>query len=187
MGFDLGDLKRLGKKVLKKGGAPILGTLLGGPAGSIAGDILGNLFGGDKSAKEIEKLIDTDPAAYAKLREYEMKHKEALQQLEIEEKKMYLVDIQSARTREVEFVKVTGGRDWFHTIVGSLVVAGFMATVVISFKIVPPVGSERLIGILIGTLGAGFIQVLNYLYGSSKGSADKAKTLERIAANGSGK
>ena len=57
---------------------------------------------------------------------------------------------------------------------------GFFTTVaVMLFREVPP-GSEKVVGMMLGTLGTAWIAVMTYHYGSSSGSAKKTD----LMANG---
>lgn len=64
--------------------APILGTAIGGPAGGAIGAGVAALFGVENEPKEIAEAIARDPDAFAKLREYEMRHKERLEQMNLD-------------------------------------------------------------------------------------------------------
>ena len=63
MGFDLGDLKRLGKKLILGDGdnkAPILGNLLGGTAAGKAVGIISSILGCKDDPKEIERVLEAN-------------------------------------------------------------------------------------------------------------------------------
>src|SRR4051812_5140087 len=59
--------------------APILGTVLGGPAGAAVGGLVAAALGVGNTPDEIQKAIATDPEAALKLATLEMEHKEKLQ------------------------------------------------------------------------------------------------------------
>lgn len=77
------DWKKLGKEIAKIG-APLLGTALGGPGGTAIGSIIASLFGVDNESEAIYQAIQTDPQAATKLRELEFKHKERLEELQVD-------------------------------------------------------------------------------------------------------
>ena len=87
-----------------KKGAPLLGSVLGGPAGGAVGGLVSSLFGGETDDPErLLSLMQSDPEALTKLKELEFKHRERLEELNIEaarvqleESKAYLADTQSA-------------------------------------------------------------------------------------------
>uniref|UniRef100_A0A6M3LKM0 Uncharacterized protein n=1 Tax=viral metagenome TaxID=1070528 RepID=A0A6M3LKM0_9ZZZZ len=179
------DLKDIASAVKKF--APLLGTVIGGPIGGAAGGVLAgvaSLF--DKSPDDPEGIVEairTDPEAALKLRQFELEQKTELQRLAIQSDRMYLEDKQSARQREIEVTKATGSRDINLYILAYSFVAGFfISTIVISFLIfagnIPsevPQYAVFLLGSLFGTLSAGVTSVIQYFFGSSKGSSDKMK------------
>lgn len=181
MGFDFGDLKRLGKKVIKH--APLVGGLLGGPGGESAGNMLATLFGvepGDTKALE-ERMLDAK--GIADLKKFEMEHKVELEKLAIQAEQMYLTDKQSARQREMEVVKATGSKDWYLYTIASVLFFGFFALIgVLIFKPLPE-DSNGVIYMLFGNMGAGFMAVVTYFFGSSKGSKDKTHMIYKMNGN----
>lgn len=76
------DWKEIGQTVANS--APILGGLLGGPAGAVAGKLVAGIFGTDPEPEKVSAAIQNDPQAFLKLKQYEMQHKENLQRMEIE-------------------------------------------------------------------------------------------------------
>jgi len=179
------DWKDIGKSLISQG-APLLGGVLGGPAGAIAGKMVAGLFGADpESPEEVMNAIQGDPDAMTKIREFEMKHKEKLQELQLEETKAFLADIQSARSREQAIVAATGEKDTHLYVLAYIVIGafflltGYLLHGVISgeAKVVHALKDNALVMLLIGALISGFTQVLSYFFGSSKGSADKNKVI----------
>lgn len=66
---------------LMKIGAPILGTVIGGPAGAIAGSLIGSLadaIGADPTPQSISEKLATDPAAQEAARNFEDDNKPRL-------------------------------------------------------------------------------------------------------------
>lgn len=179
MGFDLGDAIKLGKKLTKKG-APLIGTLIGGQVGGAAGEIISSLFGGEKDPNKISKMLDKDPELYARLIEYEMNHKVELEKLHIEGKRLEVENMASARNREVSVIQRTGKKDKLMDMLSIGIVCGFFANTIAIIALMATgqlKGLDEslvlLLGSLEGTLAAGFMAVINYYYGSSKGSTDK--------------
>ena len=164
--------------------APLIGTLLGGPAMGKVLPIVSSILGVKNSEDEVVRALQTDPQAYAKLKEAELRHQQKLEELQLEETMAFLKDTESARDREVAYVKATGGRDWFQAIYGTLIILSFIGVLVATFTLTVPVGSDRVLGTLIGILGTLTIQVANYLYGTSKSSAAKTATLNEQLKNG---
>jgi hypothetical protein len=183
------DWKDIGRSLVSQG-APLLGGLLGGPAGAVAGKLVAGLFGADpENPEEVMNAIQGDPNAMVKLRELENTHKEKLQELQLEETKAFLSDVDSARKREAAVVAATGGKDINLYILAYIVIASFFGlTGMLLYGVVFPdssvkiateeIGNNPLVMLIIGALISGFTQVLSYFFGSSKGSADKNKYLQ---------
>jgi len=172
---------------LKKKGLPLLGAVAGGPAG-IAGAIIGNIAGelGLESSDEdqIIKHIESNPDTVFKLKKLEADSKAELKRLNLQgaeiklkEEQAFLDDKQDARSRETDFIKATGGRDWSQTILAWIIVGGFFGALFAFIGGVNPAGNEILL-VLTGTMAAKFGSVVDYFFGSSKGSSDKNKMIE---------
>lgn len=180
------DWKSVGAAVA--GFAPILGTILGGPLGGAAGGLiklLANEFGlkpEEATPDALAEAIRLDPNAALKLREFELNNKVELGKLVLEQDRMYLADTADARKRQTESEKATGKRDYNLYVLAYLYVVGyFVATVVmlwLAFTNQIPSGvpdyAVFLLGNLFGGLVAGMTAVVQYFFGSSKGSYDKS-------------
>jgi hypothetical protein len=62
---------------------------------------------------------------------------------------------------------------------GALVVAGFFFILFVIFKNILPDSNKEIAYLVIGALVAKFGDVVNYFYGSSKGSADKTEIITK--------
>ncbi|MBI5591032.1 MAG: hypothetical protein HY881_11180 [Deltaproteobacteria bacterium] len=188
------DWKDIGKALVSQG-LPVLGGLLGGPAGAVTGKVVAGLFDADPEKPEtVMNAIQADAQAIAKLREFELTHQQKLQELQLEEAKSFLADIDSARKREVAVVAATGKGDKHLYILAYITTGAFFLLIfyllhgVISSTHVPggedvitKLKDNPLVMLIIGALISGFTQVLSYFFGSSQGSAEKSKI---IAARG---
>lgn len=81
--------------------APLLGTVLGGPAGAAVGSLVAAALGTASTPDDVRAALAADPAAAVKLRELEMAHEVRLQELALDMTKAELADIQSARARDI--------------------------------------------------------------------------------------
>jgi len=79
------------------GAAPILGGLLGGPAGAAAGKLVSSVLGVKPEPDEVTKALHTDPDFHIKMAQLERDYEVELRQLALEEAKAQLNDIQNAR------------------------------------------------------------------------------------------
>ncbi len=159
-------------------GAPLIGTLLGGPAGGAVASLVANALGVEDTPDAIGAALKADPSALLKLKELEFAHKTKFQELMLEETKAHLADTQSARQREIE-IKRAGGSTWPLYTLASIIVIGFFTMIIILITMDGTIShaQERFIFLLLGTLGTSFAGVVQYFFGSSKGSADKTAML----------
>ncbi len=144
--------------------APILGTAIGGPIGGAAGLIISgiaNLFGGNANEPDgLAKLIQSDPDAALKLRQFEIQHQEYLYKAAIE-------NVQSARQRESDIIKNTGKRDWLMDFLSMFIVISFLIlTLVVAFVKLPPM-THDIFYMLLGAFAGGWSVILNYYFGAS--------------------
>jgi len=166
-----------------------IGAFVPGPAGivtGVAGKILRQVFGTDK-VSELENAIQTDPNLSLKLREAEIAAQLELMRIEKDTYALQLLDVQSARDREKEYWKSLGHADYSMEILGWLIVAGFFIILGIRLYVEIPSTQLENVGILMGFLGAGFMAVVQYKFGSSAGSAAKSKAMEVNAILKNGK
>ena len=168
--------------------APVLGSVLGGIFAGGPGSNLGGAAGtavqkllqslglaSDATPDQVQAAIASDPQAALKLKQAEMDFQIALGKQKLDELQAYLIDIQSARTREVETTKATGKRDVNLYALAWLIVAGFFGlTCLLIFRSLPP-DASGVVFMLFGALAAAFGSVVGYFFGSSKGSADKSQ------------
>lgn len=74
--------------------------------------------------------------------------------------------------------------NWPLYVLASIIVIGFFALMIILMKYTVPAGSRDVAYMLFGSLAAAFGAVVNYFFGSSKGSADKTEILKNGVRNG---
>lgn len=160
------------------GSVPLIGTLLGGPAGGVVGSLVANALGVENTPDAIDSALKSDPSALVKLKELEFTHKTRLEEISLEDVKAHLADKQSARQREIE-IKKAGGSTWPLYLLASIIVVGFFTLLIVLITLEGDISisKERYIFLMLGTLGTSFAGVVQYFFGSSKGSADKTKLL----------
>lgn len=142
--------------------APLAGTLLGGPLPLAAkvGRMVADVLGVDAKPDAIAKHLQENPDAFLKLKELETANG-------VELTRLFLVDVQSARGREVDIAKVSGRVDLLQYALSFLFVGGFFALVgFLCFRPVPDVNVGP-VNQLFGALAAGVGSILAYYFGSS--------------------
>jgi hypothetical protein len=83
--------------------APILGTLVGGPAGLALGTLVGSVLGTDATPDAITNAIATDPTAALKLAQFESDNKVKLQAMML----AHADNLVAAETAQIQAVNVT--------------------------------------------------------------------------------
>ena len=168
------------KKALQIG-APLLANAVVPGAGGVAATLVAKVLGCDNKPDAIKQALKTaSPEQWAELKKLEMEHEEKLIELATENDKAYLVDVQSARNREVEIVKATGKKDTNLYVLAWTVVIGFFVLCGLLMWHKLPDGSNQAVFMLFGALSTGFGTVLSYFYGSSKSSAEKTRMLRGV-------
>jgi len=64
--------------------APLIGGLIGGPAGAGIGTLISSTLGVDNSAEAIHKELTNNPEALLKIKSLEFSHKEKLEAMYLE-------------------------------------------------------------------------------------------------------
>lgn len=171
------------KSVIGKA-APLVGGLLGGPAGGAVGTLISSALGVEDTPDAVQKALTTDPNAIIKIKEMELKHKERLEELmlergklDLDETKAYLGDVQNARQRQIDKEKATGSGDTNLYVLAWVIVVGFFSLVAVLTFVPIPQDASGVVFMLFGTLASGFGAVVQYFFGSSKGSSDKTKLM----------
>ena len=172
---------------LVKKAAPTLGTALGGPVGGAAGavvggvaSLIGSAFGVESDSPEaVYDALKSDPDAFVKLRQIEAENKQFLAELVLRHDQMYLDDVQNSRAMQIAALKqkdVFSKRFvYYYAIAITLSVFAYIGGV--TFTEIPPENVrvvDTVVGFSLGTLLTG---VVNWLYGSTKSSGDKNKTI----------
>ncbi|MDA8156236.1 MAG: hypothetical protein M0Z52_07270 [Actinomycetota bacterium] len=169
--------KDIGQTLIGQG-LPLLGNVLLPGVGGTAGTLVAKALGCTPDPEAVSKaLASADPATYAKLKELEDQHQEALINLGIESDKAYLADVQNARQRETDIVTKTGKKDWNLYLLAWTVIVGFFLLVwEMTFASIPSANLGP-VNQLYGAMAVGFGTVLAYFFGSSKESSDKNQML----------
>lgn len=158
---------------------PVLGSLI--PKGKTA-DIVAagtkvaqEMFGTSDEQTILSKL-DSDP----KLAEQFKAKLEA----ETATLRMQIEDTQDARATTVKLAETGSSISWGAPVISVIVTVGFLA--ILTLLVVRPLGLDTIqvtvLNVLLGYLGAGFQQTVNYWLGSSAGSAAKDAAIKQIAS-----
>jgi len=190
-------LKTIGDKIVNI--APSISALLtasgvGAPVGLAVTALasLGKAFGLGSNATpdEIHQAISSDPESALKLALADQDFQLKMRDQDLKELQARLADVQSARDRQIDHEKVTGKSDINLYALAWLFVAGFFITIIamvglILTKSMPesmPKEIVFLLGSLFQCLTMGVGVVLQYFFGSSKGSNEKTGLLAKADA-----
>ena len=153
-----------------------LTKVFGGKVAEITDSITGGL---DKlfTSKE-EKL-----AAELKIQEALSGHLEKMEALAQSEVDMYLKDTQDARSNFTKIQESTNASWLAKNILPVLAVGvtlGFFGLLGYMLKFQVPKDNERIMDILLGSLGTAWISIIGYFFGSSAGSKANADVIRKI-------
>lgn len=156
--------------------APLIGALIGGPAGSAVGGLVASALGVENTPEAIEQAIEQNPEVLITIRKLESEERIALQKLVIQasaialdERKAELADTQDAREQHKDHWMPSA-----MTIILALMVSGMFIAL---FKIEAPEGYEQVLIMTAGTVLGAFSTAVAFWLGSSRSSADKSKQL----------
>ncbi len=156
--------------------APTVATALGGPlAGAGVAALSSAIFGeSGHTEQEVAEAIKTDPQALVKLKEAELTLKKDLAKLNIDLEKIHQQDRASARKREAD-----SGDPWTPRILAGLVTVGIFIIVGVIVWVPLPAEKISVLTAIFTSLMTLAASVYAYYFGSSKGSSDKNRTIER--------
>ena len=156
--------------------APTVGTALGGPLAGVAMKFLADKFTDGDTGSVEDFLLSANPDTLKELKLAEIEFKKHMADLGIKELELDVADRASARDlASKRGIVVQAGLSVMYTF-GYF---GIFGAFVFGWADVPERYNEMVLT-LIGALGAAQLQVLNYWFGSSRGSANKTE----ILANG---
>ena len=166
--------------------APMLGTLLGGPAGAAVGALVASALGSGATPDEVNQALSTNPDAAVKLRQIEADRTVKLQELvtqhaaaELQARTAQLqadaADRADARKTQVQV------RSWVPAILAILVTGGFFGVLGTMLAGIWKPNDNNALLILLGSLGTSWGAIVNFYFGSSAGSARKDELLAQSA------
>lgn len=167
------DWKDLGQVVGRA--APMLGTLLGGPAGAAVGSMIASALGTQPTPDAVESAIAGNPDALIKLRQIEANRAIRFQELLTEQAK---TEIQAeaadrASARQMQTAQPSRMPALLTTGVG----LGFLITLAALFWVPIPIQNRDTIVYMCGQLAAAFAACLAFWVGTTRQSENKTQML----------
>ena len=150
---------------------PMLGTALGGPFGGIAAGFIAEKLGleGKTVAAVTKALTDNKMTAdqVTAIRLAEIDFTNFLAQNEITKDQLDTQNTVDARAIQIAVKSITPN------ILAVIIVTGFFGVLIAMMLGLLAVSDQQALLILLGSLSAGFGAVLNFFFGSSRGSQNK--------------
>lgn len=138
----------------------------------------------EKTGKAVDSLITNKEEAMLltnELSKINNEHEAAMEALRIKEIELELKDIDSARNMQVEALKQSDNfsKRFIYYLTAGLLLAVLAYDFLLFFVHYPPENRD-MINFISGTLNAtGFVAIINFFYGSSKGSKEAGERLDR--------
>jgi hypothetical protein len=158
---------------------PTIATALGGPLAGVAATFVADKLGlGDKTVEAVQAAISgASPDQLIQMKQIDADLEKYFASLDIQIDQIDAADRASARDREVK-----AGDSITPRVLAAVIVTGFFTVLVFLMVYgVPEKGGDALL-LLLGAVVAGFGQVNNYFFGSTKGSADKTALIAKAAS-----
>jgi hypothetical protein len=166
--------------------APMLGTLLGGPAGAAVGALVASALGTENDPAAVGAAL-ADPASAVKLREIEAARSVKLQELMTQQAAAELADVASARDRDVK-LRQAGAKNVRADLMVLLDVVGLIACLVVIalYRDKLPGEVVGIISTVAGIFGACLRDAHQFEFGSSRSSREKDATIARAVGQQGG-
>lgn len=134
--------------------APVLGTALGGPAGGAVGGLLAAALGVDETPDAVERALQQDPSAAAKLKELETRQRGEIERLHIRAAQASVEQVNETARVEVksEDAYVRRARPTLIYLIGLIVAAQVIGSLVI-LALTPVEALPHVVDGLTGVLG----------------------------------
>lgn len=120
MGFGFDDVGKIVGEA-----APLVGGLLGGPAGSAVGGMVASALGVENDPEKIKKAVENDPEAAVKLRQLEQEHQRELRSMTLEAETTRLAEVN--KTYRTELASKDGYTRRMRPTFGYIVAASILA------------------------------------------------------------
>lgn len=163
-------------KSLLGSSAPLVGTLIGGPAGAAVGSLVANALGVENTPVAIERALQNSPDAMVAIKKLESEERISLKQLALQasaialdERKAELADTQNARANHKDHWMPSA-----MTVMLAIMVSAMFGAL---FVFEPPKAYDQVIIMVAGTVLGAFSTAVAFWLGSSRSSADKSKQL----------
>lgn len=186
------DWSSVGNAIAKS--LPILGTVVGGPAGAAIGTLVASALGVDNNPEAVSAALVNDPASIVKLKELEANTQVQLQQLFVQAQQNQLQyelgqyqaevsDRNSARQLAAQQPRdITRPTIAFLFIVGAIIIIGLVFSGVSENLLRDPTASLT-IGTVVGFWFNEMKQVLAFYFGTTREANKQSSEITRFAVS----
>lgn len=157
--------------------APMIGTLIGGPAGTVVGGMIASVLGVENTPEAIANEIKNNPEALLAITKIESDERIKLKELALQASGLVLSE-RKAQLEDVQNARVNHKDHWMPSVLTlglALMVTGMFAAL---FLMQPPEQFDQVVIMIAGAVLGAFGTSVAFWLGSSKGSADKSKILK---------
>jgi hypothetical protein len=151
--------------------APLLGTVVGGPAGAAVGSMIASALGVEDNPKAVSEAIKNDPDAFIKLKQLELDNDKDLRSQAFKILDIELKDVQNARENNK------------YSCMPMVICLALTAMVTLGatglFMLNIPDANKEIAYLLFGTLLAKWGDSIAYWVGTTRSSAEKSKGLAK--------
>ncbi|VVE00876.1 hypothetical protein PIN31115_02096 [Pandoraea iniqua] len=155
--------------------APVIGGLLGGPAGAAVGGLIASTLGTSNTPDAVSAALAGNPDAIVKVQELQTNAKVQLQQLAVTAEANRLADVKSART-----MRTANPKDHTTEILAYLVTFGFFGTLALLAFAKLDSATQNTLLVMVGTLSTAWVAIISFYYGSSRDSNSKTQMIADV-------
>lgn len=155
--------------------APVVGTLLGGPAGAAVGGLVAAALGTDSTPDAVSAALIGNPDAIVKIQELQTNAKVQLQQLAVTAEQNRLADVQNARARQT-----ANPNDHTPQWLAGGVTFGFFGALAVVMLAPLQSAVHDLLLVMIGALQTAWVAIISYYFGSSKDSTNQTRMIADV-------
>jgi hypothetical protein len=172
--------------------APILGTLLGGPAGAAVGSLISSSLGIANTPDALNNAIAADPTLAEKLQEIQINSKVQLQQLQVTAAQNQLVaataqyQAEAADRDSARKLAAQQPKDWIRPSIAIILTIGVIGLTILIFggfaeaQLANPT-SAAIIGTVLGYLFNELKQVYGFYFGMTKDGSTQTNAITQFA------
>lgn len=161
--------------------APTIASMIGGPIAGMAVQSVATALGlTPEQAKDPAQIVAAVNGMtfeqMTALRKADQEFAEKMKELDLEPEKLANADRADARVMQTKL------DDWVPKALAIAVTVGFFGLIGILCRYTIPPENIRVVDVMLGSLGTGFLTVLAFYFGSSASSHAKDETIGKLAA-----